>query len=409
MVSDMFRSQTPLVVARRRTLTSRLNRREAVRLFAAVGLTAVGAARFLDVGGTAIAARGAGGGRLRHHMQDMSTPIPGPQLGLRPDGTRVWQVRAGGGDDATMIDGMAFLPDEITINAGDSISFEMPMPHTVTFLAGREAPLMIATMPALEGGAPMRVLNPDVITPSAGDAYDGNGFFNSGMPLDLSAPPITITFTTPGNYDYLCLAHPVQMKGTVIVQKRGAALPYEQDAYDDMAAAKLATLLDRGRALVEQYAQPVATQRADGTTLWEISAGAADGETEVFRFLPDKLAIAAGDTVRWVYRGLGEPHTVTFLGGQAPPDILGVAPQNDGMPLFVLNRQLVEPAGGAVYDGAGFANSGFIGQAFFPSTEQRPSSYELTFSTPGDYPYYCAMHGGPTEGMIASISVSARA
>lgn len=39
--------------------------------------------------------------------------------------------------------------------------------------------------------------------------------------------------------------------------------------------------------------------------------------------------------------------------------------------------------------------------AFTPGTEQT-----VTFSTPGDYPYYCSLHGTTTKGMVGAIRVT---
>jgi plastocyanin len=38
---------------------------------------------------------------------------------------------------------------------------------------------------------------------------------------------------------------------------------------------------------------------------------------------------------------------------------------------------------------------------FLPGTEQ-----SITFATPGDYPYYCSLHGTKTKGMIGAIRVT---
>ena len=29
----------------------------------------------------------------------------------------------------------------------------------------------------------------------------------------------------------------------------------------------------------------------------------------------------------------------------------------------------------------------------------------ITFTVPGDYPYYCSLHGTPTKGMIGAVRV----
>ena len=118
------------------------------------------------------------------------------------------------------------------------------------------------------------------------------------------------------------------------------------------------------------------------------------------RFLPDSLSVKKGDKVRWTYRALVDPHTVTFSSGEAPPDLFLIQPQASGQPNLELNPQALWPAGGSTYKGTGYVNSGFMGPAV-----QGPMTFELTFDTPGDYEYYCIVHGSPTQGMRAKIKV----
>ena len=44
-----------------------------------------------------------------------------------------------------------------------------------------------------------------------------------------------------------------------------------------------------------------------------------------------------GDTVRWTDRSIGEPHTVTFLGGTEPVEDVILEPQPDGTPKLCQN------------------------------------------------------------------------
>ena len=69
-------------------------------------------------------------------VQDAGTPVA-PQLGERPDGTRIWRVQVAGDNDAEFLEFMTFFPRELTINAGDTVFFDfkgLHAPHTVTFL-----------------------------------------------------------------------------------------------------------------------------------------------------------------------------------------------------------------------------------------------------------------------------------
>jgi plastocyanin len=91
-----------------------------------------------------------------------------------------------------------------------------------------------------------------------------------------------------------------------------------------------------------------------------------------FRFVPDTLTIAAGDTVRWVWATSG--HTVTsgtVSGGVQSPDGLFCSPSDQGCD--------AQPA----------SNAGAI--------------YDHTFPTPGTYHYYCSPHAA--LGMVGTITV----
>jgi plastocyanin len=127
------------------------------------------------------------------------------------------------------------------------------------------------------------------------------------------------------------------------------------------------------------------------------------------RFLPQTLEISAGDTVRWSNLSDGEPHTVTFLGpGTEPPENSIVEPQADGPPKLIQNPETLLAQGGDVYQGEGFFHSGFMG-VIAPGgpTYGGSNPYELTFDTPGEYGYYCLLHGsGPAgPGMFGTIIV----
>ena len=342
-----------------------------------------------------------------------ATPAATPELGEQPDGTHLWRVKVGGMDMENLIDIQAFLPAEITINAGDAIWFEfdmMPGFHTVTFAAGQEPPPVL--IPDPDAGTPVAdapptlMLNPEFAFAVGGDTFDGTELINSGVDVlrDPSAPPFALTFTAPGTYDYVCAPHLGVMKARVTVQEEGSERPYDQAAYDQMAEEQYAALVDEGLAAIEEHAEATATERDGGTTIWEMTAGAGAGQARVFQFLPKEIEIEVGDTIRWVNHSAvtGEPHTVTFVSDEEPPEDVLVEPQAEGPPKLLQNTLTLLPQGGDVYSGEGYFNSGFIGE-IFPSGSD---AYELTFDTPGTYPYYCILHGGADgEGMVGTVIV----
>lgn len=128
-----------------------------------------------------------------------------------------------------------FGPEALSINVGDSVTWTVLGPHTISFNAPQSANQARAEAP--DGSAHVNV---EAFAPSNGpgqpepegdgggepgppiliDAGDwnGEGFLSSG--IILSFPPqlfqYRVTFTQPGTYNFQCLIHP-DMEGTVTV------------------------------------------------------------------------------------------------------------------------------------------------------------------------------------------------
>jgi plastocyanin len=176
-------------------------------------------------------------------------------------------VAAGGG--STTAPWTVFVPQETRINAGDTVVWDNPTegaaePHTVTFvldnstMAGIVSPLGVSNTteftvippgsnnePILipgEGGmntliaVNARTFNPTIIDsqgafqfmdPNANYSMTGDEkYVNSGwfLPTGLeglypgSGNTFSVTFETPGTYEYLCILHP-WMTGSVVVEE----------------------------------------------------------------------------------------------------------------------------------------------------------------------------------------------
>ena len=158
-------------------------------------------------------------------------------------------IGGSGAQDVQNIAIDAFGPEPITVKAGDTVSWTILGPHTVTFGATEALRTFIAKAPdgavhlnpdsfAPAGGAgqpqppapPPTEAGATTVAPTTvagpppkpieidGGTYDGTGLHNSG--LVLSFPPQLFTyklkFTKAGSYSYNCLIHP-DMKGTVNV------------------------------------------------------------------------------------------------------------------------------------------------------------------------------------------------
>jgi plastocyanin len=117
------------------------------------------------------------------------------------------------------------------------------------------------------------------------------------------------------------------------------------------------------------------------------------GSVTVFRFLPGRIVIHAGQTVTWNNVDAEVPHTVTF-GAEPPGGPFGsfgpsgaAVPGAPGTP----NHATLGSPGTA-------ANSGFIGAGLPFGT-----TFTATFTAPGTYNYICALHD--TLGMKGTIVV----
>jgi plastocyanin len=386
-----------------------LTRRHALQLLSALGLAAIATPAL---------------GQTRALAQDAGSPVPmaTPALGPQADGTNVWKVQVGGMDMANGIDAHGFFPEEITINAGDSVFWQfapmgMPGFHTVTFTSGEEVPPLFApdivdgTPVASPEGPPRLLVNPVIAFPDGRTEYDGTGSVNSGLDILRAedAPPYVLKFTAPGTYEYQCAIHFVVMKGTVTVQEAGAELPNDVAAYEAMGQEQFAAVMAEGMAAIS--AAQEATPTTEDGTAWDVSAGVGGlSKARVMRFVPPEITIKVGDTVRWTDRTTGEPHTVTFLGGTEPPEDVQVEPQEGGPPKLIQSYQTFLPQGETEFDGTGYHNSGFLGLP--PEVGEMVGllgdTYELTFTAAGEFPYYCILHaGGPDDenGMIGTVIV----
>jgi plastocyanin len=297
-----------------------------------------------------------------------------------------WKVTVGAQSPDKASQALAFLPNEIWIHVGDSITwnFPVPEPHTVTFLtAGQVRPSAVAGCPGT--------------TPS-GSSFDNSGCVNSGRStVDTSTGPstvfttYTVTFPEAGNYRLVCLVH-VNMTGIVHVLSAGLPLPHDQDFYNNQASNQQHNLLhDQDRrpragegANSESHDHSVITGTGE-----LVSTTGGIQSVSVMRFMQPSITIHAGETVEWDSSDVSG-HTITF--GQEPPNVTPATPPSANVS--------VDPDGArhaTIRSTSDSVHSGFIAQAGHERTgvAQAPAGvtqFRVTFTTPGTYPYICAFH-----------------
>jgi len=157
-------------------------------------------------------------------------------------------VNGAGGNQASVL---RFVPVDLTVKAGDSVTWLGNDPHevhTVTFYdpAGK-VPDFIVPQPQPSG--PPKLVLPHA-APENDTAVDSQDLYNSG--LLLPGQSYTFTFPKPGTYTYVCVVHaPQGMFGKVVVETAGApGVPASLPNTGGGAAAPLLLLLLGGALLL---------------------------------------------------------------------------------------------------------------------------------------------------------------
>ena len=277
---------------------------------------------------------------------------------------RTWTVRVGEESRDMAIQGMAYLPKNIYINAGDTIRWKANSAeiHTVTFLARGQT---------LASTQPFNASDPRATGMVGGHRYDGKSYYNSGLMSTMSssflptATHYSLKFPKTGTFTYWCLVHGKVMKGTVHVRPAGSHYPYTQRQYDRHSAKVTRAILKHGYHLWHETAEHATNHR--------VFTGNDDDVAMVMRFIRPTVTVHAGETVHFKNIGMAAPHTVTF--GAVKADFL-------------------KPYGDPAHFAGGQLNSGVL----LPGAR-----FAVTFTKAGTYHYICAFHAD--MGMVGKVVV----
>jgi plastocyanin len=153
--------------------------------------------------------------------------------------------------------------------------------------------------------------------------FDGTSIVSMGAPLAGPPAPFVVTVTAPpGTYAFHCRVHP-GMAGSLTVVAAGAPGATTSASADAAAAAQATADVAAGMAAETAASKASTSKRANGTTLWKLTAGTSDpaGRVAVLDMLPRKITIKRGDAVVWRPLDRNEPHTITFPAGGSPAAI----------------------------------------------------------------------------------------
>jgi plastocyanin len=285
-----------------------------------------------------------------------------------------WTVIVGGATADTSVYANAFFPKAIEIGVGDTLTWTFAGFHNVAFLSGG------APNPFAVPDGNKIYWNPRIVVPAGDKTYDGTGYHNSGVPGN-GPFSYTLVFTKPGRYTYECSIHS-GMRGVVVVKDKATGTPA---ATLKQGRAEQAATLAAGAARLASL-QP----ERNGNTVVLPLIGNSEQRYSLLRFSRGPVIIPRGTTVTWTMRDTFEIHTVTFTSGEKPPEFALPEAQASGPPKLLINPKALTPTSVDHYDGTGYVNSGLL----FPpgNAAHQPSSFSLTFNTPGRFEYWCLVH-----------------
>jgi plastocyanin len=344
---------------------------------------------------------------------------------VSPAASQSWQATVGSQNIDASKQAMAFLPNEMWISQGDSITWKTDSgeSHTVTFLqqtsGGASATGTSRPSNGTSGatGCAAGGQGGTAVTAS-GANFEGSTCLNSGPLCDanLQQSPepdkcggttYSVTFPTAGNYKLVCLIHR-DMTGTVHVLPTSAGLPFSQADYDDQANEQGREILNDTDVVAARVARnssqsghPIRVITSGGL----VATGGGKSYLAIMRFLPSKITVHVGDTVEWTNFDPAEPHSITFgVEPLVPTAVLGATPDPDGalsgtLPNTVTTSFLRADGGpscSAAPNCANTFNPGLIGAAAQDETGAPQTSgitrARVTFTQPGTYNYFCIIH-----------------
>jgi plastocyanin len=286
----------------------------------------------------------------------------------------------------------AFFNQKTTINAGDTVSFQLNGFHNIDIPAkgGAAVPLLVPGAIATgndaagspfwwSGKVPNVGFNPALLAAPKTTTYNGSARLNSGLPLG-KPKPFNVKFTKPGTYKFFCDVHP-GMIGTVVVKPSGKSIPTaKQDA-----AAQVKQITADIKAAKKAAAVKVP---ADTISLGKSTPSGV----ELYGMFPSSLSVNAGTTVTFeMSKSTFEVHTATF--GNTTT-LKALAKGFQGIPFPAQGVYPSDPPGtiteSLTSHGDGFANTGVLDRN--PGTAQILPSSQIKFTQAGTYHFICLIH-----------------
>ncbi|HET9731087.1 MAG TPA: hypothetical protein VFP54_00295 [Acidimicrobiales bacterium] len=233
----------------------------------------------------------------------------------------------------------------INVHNGDTLDFSVPAGaspddmHIVAVLKQGVSPAQALADPANalvvpdsdEGGQPLENLpvfagsNPPPGSGAPGACgnkatpctYDGSTQLVSGQ-LGAGADyfvKLALPGAFTGSVAAVDLGHPIKTVSTSVSVVADTAAASAQSDLDSAAASQYQSDTAEATAARAAADHDSVSTNQNGTHNHTVNVGPATQYTEIMENLPHTVHVAPGDTVTYVYKGISDPHTVTFPAG----------------------------------------------------------------------------------------------
>jgi plastocyanin len=309
-----------------------------------------------------------------------------------------------GGRNDGPIDIEQFLPSDVHIRVGDTIEWTSAgyEGHTITF-SPYDYLAALGDYLVPDPDDPEQVIFNDKVAlrSGTGDSYPGDGgAYNSGFIGVPVEGTYKLTFTEEGICEYLCVVHPLWMRGVVSVDEASAQVT-SPESVAARGKAEYAALVEDAKGLLAR-AQDVqrSAPAPGGATLHRVQVGLTTMYGQIAVFTDNSLEIESGDTVIFENDDRNF-HNVVFKGDRAEfPSAYEIRVDPGGRGFNVALEKESALATGPPPDGfdaSTFMSSGTMGVL------QPRQTWRLTFDAPGTYVYQCTIH--QFAGMAGAITV----
>lgn len=335
---------------------------------------------------------------------DAATPTAAPSTAVEYAAPGPATFSVIGGRNEGPIDIEQFLPTDINIRVGDTIEWTSAgyEGHTITFSPFDYLAELGDYLVVDPEDPEQKIFNDKVALRSGtGDSYPGDGgAYSSGFIGVPTEATYKLTFTEKGIYQYLCVVHPLWMRGTVTVDGADAKVEAPESvaargqAEFDALVADAASFVEKAQAADRTIPAP------DGATLHRVQVGLTTMYGQIATFVDNNIEIDAGDTVIFENDDRNF-HNVVFKGDLAEfPTAYEIRPDPNGRGFNVAlakesARQTDPPPNG--FDASTFLSSGTMG------VQQPRQTWRLRFEQPGTYVYNCTIH--QFAGMAGVVTV----